>query len=93
MAEIDMFNTPLPEIERLLGFKPDTPCIYCEMPVLALSMGGALVCPACDCGRYRHDWPVESLRGKPWAKGHDWPKFYANAKRRMEALQKPPTET
>lgn len=29
------------------------PCIICEEPVGEASMGGTVVCPACDCGRNR----------------------------------------
>lgn len=79
-------NTPIEEIEKAVDFDPSVPCIFCEQPVGALSMGGPLVCPACDCGNYRHDYHIERLRGKPWTEGHDWPKFWANARRRTEAI-------
>ena len=81
-----MFDRPIEEIEKAVGFKPDTLCIFCEQPVGSLSMGGPLICPACDCGSYRQDHPDKLKRGKKW--GGDMPIFYANAKRRMAELYK-----
>ncbi len=49
----DVFSRPLPEAEKILGFSPDFPCVYCDQPVEALSMGGSAVCPRCDMGRHR----------------------------------------
>ena len=86
MASI--LDTPLDELEKAVGFDSKTLCIFCEQPVGSLSMGGPLVCPACDCGQHRRDYHIERLRGRPWTEGHDWPKFYANARRRMDDLQK-----
>jgi len=34
-------------------FNPEQLCIYCDLPVGNLSMGGPLVCPSCDCGHHR----------------------------------------
>jgi hypothetical protein len=86
MSEKNLFTMPIADIEKAVGFDPSVSCIFCEQPVGALSMGGPLICPACDCGHYRHDYAIERLRGKPWNQGHDWAKFYTNARRRMSAL-------
>jgi hypothetical protein len=83
---LNLLTTPLDELEKALGFDPKTPCIYCEQPVERLSMGGALVCPACDCGYYRSDHPDKSKRGKPW-RGMDAVMFLTNARARLA----PPT--
>ncbi len=36
------------EIE--VEYDSDAPCIHCGKPVVAVSMGGTVVCPWCDCG-------------------------------------------
>lgn len=83
MASI--IDTPLRELEKRVGFDPATPCIFCEQPVERLSCGGPLICPACDCGQYRHDHPEKRKRGKRW--DGDAVLFMTNARRRMAALQ------
>lgn len=79
-----IFDVPTEELERQLGFDPKALCIFCEQPVERLSCGGVLICPACDCGHYRHDHPDKRKRGKRWS-GMDGVMFYANARRRMSA--------
>lgn len=83
---LNMLTTPIEELEKALGFDPNALCIYCEKPVERLSMGGALICPACDCGHYRHDHEDKRKRGKPW--GNDVSLFYMNARARMEEHKK-----
>jgi hypothetical protein len=42
-----------------LAFDPGFLCIYCNKPVLDLSMGGAALCPSCDAGDFpgdKYDW-------------------------------------
>ena len=34
-------------------YDENTPCIVCGLSVGEASMGGTVVCPACDCGVYR----------------------------------------
>jgi hypothetical protein len=34
-------------------YDPDFPCLCCGLPVVNASMGGTLICPACDCGMHR----------------------------------------
>ena len=89
---MDEIEAKMRELERAVGFDPEVACIFCEQPVGALSMGGPLICPACDCGHYRRDYHIERLRGKPWTQGPDWAKFQMNAKRRMADLQKTQAE-
>lgn len=62
-----------------ITFDPARPCIYCELPVDALSMGGPTVCPSCDCGAHRD--------GTKWSH-HEVPALYKRAKRNMDALYK-----
>ncbi len=59
---------------RLIGgeeieveYDPDSPCIYCGAPVLEASMGGTAVCPWCDCGVLRPDWPIEQYTDQRFA--------------------------
>lgn len=33
-----------------LEYDENYPCIWCQLPVGDASMGGTVVCPACDCG-------------------------------------------
>lgn len=35
-------------------YDENAPCIICGEPVMDASMGGTVVCPACDCGRCRY---------------------------------------
>jgi len=39
--------------ELKVEYDEKTPCIICGLPVGSASMGGTVVCPACDCGVYR----------------------------------------
>lgn len=34
-------------------YDADTPCWFCGEPVGEASVGGTVVCPACDCGKNR----------------------------------------
>ncbi len=60
-------------------YDPNSPCVYCELPVIEASVGGTSVCPACDCGRNRDgtEWDYATMQ-----------KRYANYRRRIEAAQK-----
>ena len=53
---------------RLIGGKeieveydPNAPCIVCEQPVIAASMGGTAICPWCDCGNERPDLTQDEI--------------------------------
>jgi hypothetical protein len=78
-----MTEDELRELENRVGFDPSFPCIYCEQPVERLSCSGPMICPACDCGHYRHDHKEKRLRGKRW-QSHDFVFLSLNARRRME---------
>ena len=67
-------DTELRELERRVGFDPAFLCIFCDEPVGALSCGGPMICPACDCG-YNKD-------GTRWTYGEATLR-YANARKRM----------
>jgi hypothetical protein len=47
-------------------FNPDFLCIYCEQPVVALSVGGSAVCPWCDMGRNRDgtEWTYPTMKAR-----------------------------
>lgn len=34
------------------------PCIICGLPVENASVGGTVICPACDCGVYRDNTKI-----------------------------------
>ena len=36
-----------------IEYDETTPCICCGLPVGTASMGGTVLCPSCDCGRFR----------------------------------------
>ena len=36
-----------------IDYDADAPCWLCGFPVESASMGGTVLCPACDCGRHR----------------------------------------
>ncbi len=64
-----------------LPFRADFPCIYCERPVGALSLGGPAVCCACDCGI--------NADGSKWT-SDDLYRLMRNAKRRLDELPDDP---
>ena len=35
---------------KTIEYDENTPCIICGEPVVEASMGGTVICPACDCG-------------------------------------------
>ena len=39
--------------ELIVEYDENTLCIVCGLPVGEASIGGTVVCPACDCGVYR----------------------------------------
>lgn len=36
-----------------IEYDADALCWYCELPVENASMGGTIICPACDAGHHR----------------------------------------
>jgi hypothetical protein len=69
-----IFDTPLAELEKAVGFDPNRLCMFCDEPVQSLSCGGPEICPACDCGHNKDgtEWtPQEAM------------KFYDNARRKQ----------
>lgn len=40
--------------EKEFEYDEDTPCIICGEPVIGASMGGTVICGACDCGKCRY---------------------------------------
>jgi len=56
-------------------YDENAPCWYCGLPVGEASMGGIVVCPACDCGMHRD--------GRKWTWGEAF-KFFENFKRNQE---------
>jgi len=39
-------------------YDENAPCIWCGLPVESASVGGTVVCPACDCGVYRDNTKI-----------------------------------
>jgi len=37
----------------LVEYDRDAPCLVCQRPVEAASMGGTAICPSCDLGQHR----------------------------------------
>ncbi len=60
-----------------LAFDPAFLCVFCESPVVYLSMGGPAICPTCDCG-YNHD-------GTKWSYA-DYDKVRKNAQQRFDQM-------
>lgn len=46
--------------EKKIEYDPEAPCIYCGYPVEEASVGGTVVCPACDMG-------VNRFTMAPWS--------------------------
>ena len=42
-----------------IEYDPNYPCIFCKEPVNFASMGGTVICGACDCG-------ISKKTGKRW---------------------------
>jgi hypothetical protein len=61
-----------------VSYDPDSPCVYCELPVIEASVGGTAVCPACDCGRNRDGslWDYATMQ-----------KRFENYRRRVAAAE------
>lgn len=52
---------------KTIEYDETLPCIVCGEPVGDASMGGTLVCPACDCGKCRYcgiDLPIAVTKEK-----------------------------
>jgi hypothetical protein len=63
-----------------LAFDPAFPCIFCDKPVVEMSMGGPAVCPMCDCGYSNgHKWTLEEFR-----------RFANNARHRLVEISDDP---
>ena len=48
--------------KKTIEYDETLPCWMCEQPVVEASMGGTVICPACDCGinRQTHEkWTFE----------------------------------
>ena len=39
---------------RKIEYDENTPCIICGEPVISASIGGTVICPACDLGKCRY---------------------------------------
>lgn len=40
-------------MDKTIEYDETAPCWVCGLPVGSASMGGTVICPACDCGRKR----------------------------------------
>lgn len=60
-----------------IEYDETAPCWMCGLPVESASMGGTIICPACDCGRNRDGtrWtPEESVeRGRQFERNAHTP--------------------
>lgn len=63
--------------EFWIAFDPERLCVWCELPVGSLSMGGPAICPACDCGNHRD--------GTKWGSA-EYPSLQKRAWKNMDAL-------
>ena len=50
--------------EKTIEYDEKAPCWSCGLPVGSASMGGTVICPACDCGQHRdgRKWTPEDYK-------------------------------
>jgi hypothetical protein len=67
-----MTETPLADALHGMIHRPPSECRLCGLSVSGGSMGGANICPACDCGVFRNGerWTFRDLirSGSAWFK-------------------------
>ena len=69
--------------KQTIEYDESAPCIICGEPLGSASMGGTVVCPACDCGKCRYcgvDLPIAMTKEeaiKKIRKHMDWHKSHS----------------